>query len=491
MSNIQSFTPLWGVWEIESDIGEGSFGKVYKAVRKEYGRTYYCAIKHIPLPQNEAEVKQFLDEQVTDDRSVASDYYRQIVEGIMGEIDVMHKLRGNTNIVSYEDHMIRPRDDGVGYDIFIRMELLTEFQARLKEAAFTQAEAVKLGIDICTALEVCVARNLLHRDIKPQNIFISEDGNYKLGDFGIARKLEKTTGGLSKKGTFFYMAPEVYKGQEYGASVDIYSLGIVLYRILNGNRLPFLPPAPSPVRYDDNEKALARRMNGEAMPIPAFADVSLANIILKMCAFDRKKRYQTAGEVKHDLQLVADTLSKTTMATESPAPQLVSQPVPQPQPKPIQIEDEPTDGTILILQNVQQPNPSVPPPNVPPPNIPPPNMPPPWQQPPRPYAWQRYAPQQQPHNPNVPPPNIPPQWQQQPQQPLQQAGMIYPQPITAPFQNGVICPRCGCPAKKHTKAWRWAATVTVYGAVNHLFNHTYKCPNCKFIWVYSRSGYNN
>ena len=47
MSNIQTCTPLWGVWEIESDIGEGSFGKVHKAVRKEFGRTYHCAIKHI------------------------------------------------------------------------------------------------------------------------------------------------------------------------------------------------------------------------------------------------------------------------------------------------------------------------------------------------------------------------------------------------------------------------------------------------------------
>jgi len=138
---------------------------------------------------------------------------------------------------------------------------------------------------------------------------VSENGNYKLGDFGISRPLEKTTSGLSKKGTYSYMAPEVYKGDEYGASVDIYSLGLVMYRLLNGNRLPFLPLAPTPVRYDDNDKALARRMKGEDISAPAFADEALSAVILKMIAFDRSKRYKTALEAKAAL-LVLGTSDK-------------------------------------------------------------------------------------------------------------------------------------------------------------------------------------
>ena len=86
-----------------------------------------------------------------------------------------------------------------------------------------------------------------------------------MGDFGIARVADKTTGGLSRKGTFTYMAPEVYKGQAYGPSVDIYSLGLVMYRLLNNNRGPFLPPVPSPLTYNDRESALARRLGGEAL----------------------------------------------------------------------------------------------------------------------------------------------------------------------------------------------------------------------------------
>ena len=301
MLEISKFFPLWGVWEVEAVLGEGSFGTVYKAVRKEFDRKYECAIKHISLPKSDAELKQLLDEHLSDDKSMISDYYRQIVGDIVNEIDIIRVLQGNTNIVTYEDHKIIPKEDGIGYDIFIRMELLTELSARIKQSEITESDVIKLGIDICNALELCAANKLIHRDIKPQNIFINNAGNYKLGDFGVSRQLEKTASGLSKKGTYSYMAPEVYKGQEYGANVDIYSLGLLMYRLLNGNRLPFLPLAPSPMKYSDNEVALKRRMDGEQIPAPAFASDGLAQIVLKMCAFDRTNRYASAAEVKSDL----------------------------------------------------------------------------------------------------------------------------------------------------------------------------------------------
>lgn len=91
--------------------------------------------------------------------------------------------------------------------------------------------------------EYCQCQNIIHRDIKPENIFVSRFGEFKLGDFGIARELDRSMSGLSKKGTFSYMAPEMYKGEEYDARVDIYSLGIVLYKLCNHNRLPFYQSA--------------------------------------------------------------------------------------------------------------------------------------------------------------------------------------------------------------------------------------------------------
>lgn len=230
------------------------------------------------------------------------EYFRSVVEDIVDEFALMSRLKGNSNIVSYEDHSVVPKKDGFGWDIYIRMELLTPLFTHIREHKMTVRDVIQLGIDICHALEVCQKYNIIHRDIKPENIFVSDIGTYKLGDFGIARQLGKTSSGVSKKGTFTYMAPELYKGLEYNLTVDIYSLGIVLYRFLNGNRSPFMPLAPQPIRYSDKEKANIMRISGQRMPKPQNAGGQLAEIVLKACAYNPSERYESAFELRKDLE---------------------------------------------------------------------------------------------------------------------------------------------------------------------------------------------
>lgn len=110
--------------------------------------------------------------------------------------------------------------------------------------------------------------DIIHRDIKPENIFIAANGDYKIGDFGVAKTIEKTKMGLSRKGTYMYMAPEIYSSRPYGPTVDIYSLGIVMYKLLNENRLPFLPEYPKPIAPIDKEEALHMRLKGTDIPEP-------------------------------------------------------------------------------------------------------------------------------------------------------------------------------------------------------------------------------
>lgn len=74
------------------------------------------------------------------------------------------------------------------------MELLTPLLDYLNNNSISEREVLKIGIDICRALEVCNQKKIIHRDVKPENIFISSTGDFKLGDFGIARTLEKTSG---------------------------------------------------------------------------------------------------------------------------------------------------------------------------------------------------------------------------------------------------------------------------------------------------------
>lgn len=299
-SYYKKYEPFFGSWYIKEKIGEGSFGSVYTIERKEMGKVYHSALKVITVPQSNSEIKSLLSEGMTHAETV--NYYRDVVENIVNECELMSELKGLSNIVSYEDHMCIPHDDGIGFDILIRMELLTPLLDFLVKNPMTERQIIKLGIDICKALEICSKRNIIHRDIKPENIFISSFGDYKLGDFGIARTIEKTSGGLSKKGTYTYMAPEVYKGETYGASADIYSLGIVLYRLLNGNRAPFLPPFPQPITHNAKEEAIIRRVSGEKVPAINGIGPTLSEIVLKACEYRPEDRYRSAEEMREALE---------------------------------------------------------------------------------------------------------------------------------------------------------------------------------------------
>ena len=313
----------FGDWVVESHLGSGSFGDVYKIKKEEFGVTYYSAMKVIKIPQDKNEQKRLYNSGM--DTNSINDYYYQFAKDFIKEIELMAKLQGHTNIVGYNDHIIEQNEDGVGYVIYIRMEFLTPLDSYLGDSNhptfMAQKEVAKLGIDICNALEICSKMQIIHRDIKPENIFVSPTGDFKIGDFGIARKLEQSQSGLSRKGTINYMAPEVYLGEEYGESVDVYSLGIVLYYLLNCNRVPFLPLYPEQIKYTDSETAFTRRIGGETIPYIKGVDENLNKIIIKACEADPKNRYQTAKELKKDLLEIYPTLSDepNTEISEIPA----------------------------------------------------------------------------------------------------------------------------------------------------------------------------
>lgn len=287
-------------WTIENCIGVGAYGKVYRITRDMFGYTEEAALKVIDIPKSQSEVDSFKNEGMTEEN--VTTYYQGMVEKIVEEFVLMSKLKGNSNIVSYEDHVVEEKKDEFGWRIYIRMELLTPLFTYIKEHGMSEQDVIKLGIDICKGLELCKKYNIIHRDIKPENIFISSAGDYKLGDFGIARELEKTAAGLSKVGTLNYMAPEVNKGYEYNSTVDIYSLGIVLYRLLNENRLPFMPPAPQPIKYSDQDSAITMRLSGQKMPKPSKASAWLSLIVLKACSYLPEERYALASDMRKALE---------------------------------------------------------------------------------------------------------------------------------------------------------------------------------------------
>ena len=159
-----------------------------------------------------------------------------------------------------------------------------------------QRKVAAIGSQVCQALSVAHGLDIIHRDIKPQNIMVQPDGNVKVMDFGIARAknsvLEKTNAVL---GTAHYISPEQAQGKELSPTSDIYSLGVVLYEAVTG-QLPFDGP--------DAVSVAMKQVNEQPMPprsINPAIDPSLEAIIMKAMSKSPTERFSTAREMRHCL----------------------------------------------------------------------------------------------------------------------------------------------------------------------------------------------
>ena len=301
MDAIEKIKDFWPEWTIEGPLGRGSYGKVYSASRSDAGKKYYSAIKVMTIPSGEEEIEQVraegLDEQST------REYFREIVQGCIQEITMMMDYRGTANIVNVEDYKVIEHTDSIGWDIFIRMEKLLCLKEIMKKRTLTEEETVNLGINISTALIDCEMDDVIHRDIKPANIFLHpKTGVYKLGDFGIATRMSRAERGMSRKGTYDYMAPEIFTANSYDQTVDIYALGLVLYRLCNENKGPFIDLSSGTLRPSDAERAHGLRLSGIELPAPAHASADLAKIIAKAVRFRPEERYRDAKQLKDALE---------------------------------------------------------------------------------------------------------------------------------------------------------------------------------------------
>ncbi len=231
-------------WEVVRKIGEGSFGGVYEIHHTlPDGRVEKAALKKLTVPKDNSEIRELYSQSFSKENITA--HYKDQMQGLVNEYTLTQELNGYRNVVACHEVQCVQHADGIGWDIYIRMELLKPLKQVLS-IDYHEATVLKLGLSLCSALLACQEHHIIHRDIKPENILVSDRGEFKLGDFGIAKVSEKTATG-TMTGTMGYMAPEVANRWHYGAQADIYSLGMVLYWMMNRHTLPFLPsPLPSP-----------------------------------------------------------------------------------------------------------------------------------------------------------------------------------------------------------------------------------------------------
>ena len=261
---------LGGRYTVQDRIGTGGMAIVYRGLDEVLGRT--VAIKTM-LPQ------------YASDPSFAARFKQ--------EAQAAAALQ-SPYIVSVYDW----GKDGDTY--YIVMEYLrgTDLKSGIrKHGALECKKVAQIGSQIAQALSVAHRHEIIHRDIKPQNIMVQPDGNIKVMDFGIARaKNSHLTTDNSVLGTAHYVSPEQTQGKELGPTTDIYSLGIVMYESATG-KVPF--------EGDDAISVALKQVNEQPKPpsqINPRVDPALESIILKCMQKDPAARFQTADELYHTLR---------------------------------------------------------------------------------------------------------------------------------------------------------------------------------------------
>ena len=294
MENYEGIRLPWPDWKIVKYLGGGAYGKVYEIERNISGVQEKAALKIVSRPKDDNEIDDYYANGYDQESIIAS--YENEIRDYVQEYRLMKELQGESNIVSCDDFTVVPHENGIGGDIFIRMELLTSLQQILKDRMLSVEEIIKLGKDISHALVLCESKNIIHRDIKPANIMVSQFGNYKLGDFGVSKIMDHATY-ATPMGTPEYEAPEIKHMEKYGQAVDIYSLGITLYWLLNNRRMPFIG-ADEQITPARRSEAMEKRYAGkEKLPKPKNGSKRLKEIVLKACEYDPANRYESAQEM--------------------------------------------------------------------------------------------------------------------------------------------------------------------------------------------------
>ena len=280
-------------YEILQELGEGGMGAVYKARDIELDRMVALKVIKPELARNAEILQRFKRELIL-------------------AREVTHR------------NVIRIFDLGVAGPIkFITMEFLEghDLKHALGRQKFSHAQCVDIICQICRGLEAAHAANVIHRDLKPQNIMIDQQGKVLVMDFGLAHSVEERgmtqTGALM--GTPDYMSPEQARGQKADARSDIFSLGIIFYQMLTG-KLPF--------ESDTLLGTLVARTQQQAKPVreidPQIPPL-LNDIVARCMATNVAERYQTVSELLADLEdWRAGVLGKTVQIPKSPRLRMVT-----------------------------------------------------------------------------------------------------------------------------------------------------------------------
>jgi len=275
LSEPKRITPLLDGLIMGDPINEHHGIRCCPAIKEDTDEKYI--VKIISIPASPAQMDALLLTGAYPDEAAALAYYKDVADEIIAEIDILKRMSEQEGYIPYDSWQLEPIEDGKGYDIYLLRSYNRTLDTHFKRHTFTHLDALNLGLDLCAAMSVSRRSGYLYVALKPSNIFVTDQLQYKIGGLGFVKLDSLKYLPLPEKSRSIYTPAEI--SDAYAAlntTMDVYAIGLILYQAYNNGELPF------------NEEVVP----GHKLPPPLYADYEMSEIILKACDPDPEERWQ-------------------------------------------------------------------------------------------------------------------------------------------------------------------------------------------------------
>ena len=275
MSQPKLISPLLDGFVMGDPISDHDGVRCCPAMQTENESKYM--VKIISVPASQDKLDALLLAGAFADKISALSYFRDLAQDVENEAAQLQRLSQLEGFLSYENWQVVPMEDGdIGFDVYLTNSYHPTLDRLMRRESLTHLGAVNLGLDLCAALSACRRSGYLFVNLKPSNVYICDDREYRIGDLGFIPLESLAFASLPQRYLSAYTAPEIADAYSaLNSTMDVYAAGLILYQAYNGGVLPF-----------------EGRAGNEPLPVPQYADPEMAQIILKACDPNPEVRWQ-------------------------------------------------------------------------------------------------------------------------------------------------------------------------------------------------------
>jgi len=297
-------------------------------------------VKIISVPASQVQLDALLLTGAHKDPAEAMDYFKDVADGILSEVEILNSLAKLEGFLPYDGFQIVPMENGkLGYNVYLLSGYRRSLLRHMQKKPVTHLDAVNLGLDLCASLAICRRAGYLYVDLKPANVFLSREKQFRIGDLGFVKLDSLSYTSLPGKYRSTYSPREVQDDMKtLNTTVDTYAVGMILYQIYNEGILPAPPleptdPFPHPMNADYEIGAIIMKALD---PNPANRWSDPMEMGQALVAYMQKNTVNNVPIVPPSGFLVTDETKEAPAVPErAEAPQEIS----EPEAEPVQIPD--------------------------------------------------------------------------------------------------------------------------------------------------------